>query len=135
LGNPVYNTQSSYPKFSFMKNNNALDNQTSATYVDLLGSTVTIPLVRAANLTIRAHFQGRWVGTPSISSFANIMVDGVQLSEMRVDVGVSGAVWSLNVIGRIKKAAGSVVIKNQVKCSTGTLSTIGSIMSVDTSPV
>lgn len=134
LGNLIRNT-SPTPVYRFTKTNNALTSVGSASYADVSGQTISIPLITKCNLVITTSVQARWQGAPSVTGFCNIMVDSVQQTEIRTDIGVNGAFVNYSLSYQVQKSAGTVVVKNQVKTSTGTLDTMGGAITVIAYPV
>lgn len=95
---------------------------TNSSYQDISGSSFNITV--AANATkyyIYSIVVARWSGTPSVEVKANLVLDGTQITESRMDPSVNGdcLTFVLTITGT--KAAGTYALKNQAKAATGSL--------------
>lgn len=94
----------------------------SAAYTDVTGSNFSVTTTATTTkMLIMSFVTGRWTGTPSVETKANILVDGVQVTESRQDPGVSGDSINHALFVTTTHAAGTFTVKNQVKSASGTI--------------
>ena len=93
----------------------------SAAYTDITGSNFSVTTTATTTkMLIMSFVTGRWTGAPSVETKANVVVDGVQVTESRQDAGVSGDSINHPLFVTTTHAAGTFTVKNQVKAASGT---------------